>query len=227
MTYSEKTIAGDAKTAVAQLTGTIDKEISRATTSVKNNLATLKSFGKSSETTALSLLQTTVTTNLKEIKDAAANAELHGFDPSGCVNNKDEEIKNSVSLINNQMVALVNGNLTNADKIRTTAENNIKTLSQSVAKLQTKLTGCAVGIPGLICYTEVIAEASKLMGDLPKKIVSLENKALTDLESVKALIIESTYVVVNEAQIDISNQTQDVTQCINELQLNPILRKML
>lgn len=179
----------------------------------------MKSFAKASESTALSLLQTTVATNLKEIQDAVTNAELHGLDATSCINNKDEQMKDSVAIINNNITDLVQKNLTEADKIRTTAETNIKSLSKNIEKLQTKLTGCAVGIPGLICYTEVIAEATKLQADVPSKVDSLEIKAINDLDTIKGKVIDSTYVLANDAQITISLTTQEITQCINELQL--------
>lgn len=207
----------DAQTAVTQLTNVVTNAVKRSIDAIEKTEANLEEFSKSATTTATVLLENSVSTSLTQIANIDEDATLHGLDASSCIKDNEEHIKNLPVNIGNTMSNYVNGNLTNSKAVVKKATTQINSLLTTVTKLQNKLSGCAIGIPGLQCYIDVITEAVKQTSNLPQKATSLEITAINDIDDIKTKIVESTIVLANDAETGVTILTQKITECVENL----------
>lgn len=144
-------------------------------------------------------------------------AEERGYDVGHCIKNSIQEIKNSTNAVQIEMHTLIAGLIADIKNITTEASSNMSSFSDYVEKLQIKFASCDIGILGFKCHMEVQNEVLQLITDTRIEIYALEMNAIVELGKIKSHVIESTFLKVSEAQVNVTLKAEEVKNCINVL----------
>lgn len=195
----------------------VTDRIEKSITEITDTIQELQTFCKTSVSTATVLLESSVSTSLNQIKDIKESAVTHGKEPSECLADHEETIKETPVNTINEMVDCVNEKLSNASSVVEKATEQITGQTKVIYNLENKLSSCDTGIIGTDCYMSVLTEATKQEASLPGKIISLELAATSNLDTLKQEAAQCTIVKAYEVQNNITQLTEQIAECIEQL----------
>lgn len=92
---------------------------------------------------------------------------------------------------------------------------DISAVIDTVNSLGEDLANCPDGIMGVICYTNVIAEATVQITELPTKISILFDQAVTEISNIKPELERCAAVEIARAAAEIISIQTTVNTCID------------
>lgn len=206
-----------AQQAVANLNKIVTKRIHDSIADIENELAKTRSFAKDSIKTTSVLIETSVSTSLKEIDSVKESAIDHGKDPKECIGTAEDDLKNIPVDTVNTIVNCINEELIKSEANVDKTSDQITGQLKVIFDLENKLADCDLGITGTACYLEVFTTATQQTATLPGKIVTLELGCTKQLDASNENIATCSFSKVYEVQNNVTMQAQQIVECISKL----------